>query len=151
MPAAIAIAAHADDIEFQMAGTLLLLKEAGWDTHCLNLSTGNCGSVSMSAAKTRAVRRREAQEAARILGATKLRALATHKSQQGWLDVSQGMNSYLKTMEAMAAELGRMSRKFPLAEGWLRHSHLGFCAEDANPLRDALGKSFVVNKTTRAL
>ena len=32
MKSAIAIAAHPDDIEFQMAGTLLLLKEAGGET-----------------------------------------------------------------------------------------------------------------------
>ena len=30
-PTAIAIAAHPDDIEFVMAGTLLLLKERGWE------------------------------------------------------------------------------------------------------------------------
>jgi len=69
MPSAIAIAAHPDDIEFCMAGTLLLLKSAGWEIHCLNLSTGNCGSMTMSAAKTRATRRAEARRAAKILGA----------------------------------------------------------------------------------
>ena len=42
---AIAIAAHPDDIEFYMAGTLLLLKQAGWKIHYLNLSSGNCGST----------------------------------------------------------------------------------------------------------
>lgn len=66
---AIAIAAHPDDIEFCMAGTLLLLRRAGWEIHYLNLSTGNCGSESLSPARTRAVRRREAQQAAKILGA----------------------------------------------------------------------------------
>ena len=30
-PSALAIAAHPDDIEFMMAGTLRLLHEAGWD------------------------------------------------------------------------------------------------------------------------
>jgi LmbE family N-acetylglucosaminyl deacetylase len=80
------------------------------------------------------------------VNAAKLRALSAHESQQAWLDVSQGMNSYLKTMEQMSAELGRMSRKFKLAEGWRRHSHLGFCAEDADPLRDALGKDCFINK-----
>ncbi len=68
-PVAIAIAAHPDDIEFCMAGTLLLLKRAGWKIHYLNLSTGNCGSTIMSAARTRAVRRAEAKRAAKILGA----------------------------------------------------------------------------------
>ena len=254
MKSAIAIAAHPDDIEFQMAGTLLLLKEAGWETHYLNLSTGNCGSAEFGAAKTRRVRRAEAQAAARALGAhwhapmgddlellydvktlrrvsaviretrasvvlthspqdymedhtntcrlavtaafthgmpnfrsvparavyqgdvtvyhamphglrdglrrrvvagafvntasvqaTKLAALACHQSQQGWLDVSQGLNSYLQAMEDMARELGKISRKFSHAEGWRRHSHLGFCAADADPLREALGKKFLVN------
>jgi LmbE family N-acetylglucosaminyl deacetylase len=68
-PRAIAIAAHPDDIEFYMAGTLLLLKAAGWEIHYLNLSHGNCGSTTMSAAKTRATRRAEAKRAANILGA----------------------------------------------------------------------------------
>ena len=69
MPSAIAIAAHPDDIEFCMAGTLLLLRRAGWEIHCLNLSSGNLGSVEYSAAKTRSVRRDEAKYAAKILGA----------------------------------------------------------------------------------
>src|ERR1043166_8515795 len=69
MPSAIAIFAHPDDIEFVAAGTLLLLKQRGWETHYLNVSTGNCGSSEFDAAKTRAVRLQEAKEAARILGA----------------------------------------------------------------------------------
>ena len=56
---ALAIAAHPDDIEFYMAGTLLLLKGAGWEIHYLNLSSGNCGSAVMSAAKSRATRRNQ--------------------------------------------------------------------------------------------
>ena len=68
-PVAIAVAAHPDDVEFGMAGTLLLLKRAGWSTHYLNLSSGNCGSVEMSAQQTRDTRREEAQRAAAILGA----------------------------------------------------------------------------------
>src|SRR5260221_14383200 len=69
MPAALAIAAHPDDIEFVMAGTLLLLREAGWDVHYLNLSTGNLGSMTMSLAQIARERRREAQAAAKLLGA----------------------------------------------------------------------------------
>ncbi|MBT5311053.1 MAG: PIG-L family deacetylase, partial [Verrucomicrobia bacterium] len=53
-----------------MAGTLLLLREAGWETHCLNISSGNCGSVSLSAEEIEAKRLSEAREAAAILGAT---------------------------------------------------------------------------------
>ena len=51
--AAIAIAAHPDDIEFCMAGTLLLLKHAGLEIHYLNLSTGTCGSMTTKAARRR--------------------------------------------------------------------------------------------------
>jgi LmbE family N-acetylglucosaminyl deacetylase len=69
MPSVIAIAAHPDDIEFVMAGTLLLLARAGWEIHYLNLSTGNVGSMVMSADKTAKVRRKEAKHAAEHLGA----------------------------------------------------------------------------------
>ena len=66
---ALAIFAHPDDIEYFGAGTLILLKQAGFETHYFNLSTGNCGSVEMSAEETRRVRLAEAQSAASILGA----------------------------------------------------------------------------------
>ncbi len=251
---AIAIAAHPDDIEFMMAGTLLLLRAAGWETHYMNVANGSCGSMNTNAARTAVTRRREAQAAARILDAhfhgslandveifyepkllrrlaavvrevkpaivlthspqdymedhmntarlavtatftrgmpnfatqprrvpyagdatlyhalphglrdglgrrvraesfvdvtrvhaTKLAALAAHRSQQTWLDETQGMSSYLKTMEDTAREVGTMSRRFRLAEGWRRHSSLGFCADEADPLRDALGKNYRLN------
>ena len=69
MPAALAIAAHPDDIEFVMAGTLLLLRNAGWEIHYCNVSTGNMGSTVMNAAQTARVRRKEARAAAKRLGA----------------------------------------------------------------------------------
>jgi len=252
---AIAIGAHPDDIEFYMAGTLLLLRQAGWEIHYLNVAGGNCGSARFDAATTRGVRKREARAAARTLGAvfhppivddleivysvellravaaiirevrpsvvlthspqdymedhmttcrlavtaafargmpnfrtaprraaseydvtvyhamphglrdglrrrvvpgffvnttavhrTKLGALALHQSQQSWLQTSQGMNSYLRAMENAARELGRLSQKFRFAEGWRRHLHLGFCAERADPLREALGKNYRLNR-----
>ena len=67
---AIAVAAHPDDIEFLMGGTLLLLKQAGWDTHYLNVSSGNCGSQKMRPEETARVRGEEAKRAAALLGAT---------------------------------------------------------------------------------
>ncbi len=248
---ALAVAAHPDDIEFMMAGTLLLLRAAGWDIHYMNVANGSLGSATLSAARARATRRREAQAAARIMGAhfhaslvddlgiyyepkllrrlsavvrevnpaillthsledymedhmntarlavsaaftrgmpnyltqprraavtgevtvyhamphglrdgmarrvrpesfvhvtavhaTKLAALSAHRSQQNWLDVSQGMSSYLRTMEDMSREVGAMSRRFRLAEGWRRHSFAGFCEPGADPLRDALAKNY---------
>jgi N-acetylglucosamine malate deacetylase 1 len=71
-------------------------------------------------------------------------ALACHRSQKEWLDATQGLDSYLKTMEDMAHAAGRMSGRFDHAEAWRRHLHLGFAGEDDDPLRDALGdKAFV--------
>ena len=252
---AMAIAAHPDDIEFTMAGTLCLLREAGYRTHYLNVATGSCGSLEHQPAALRRVRRREAQRAAAMLGARfhpsrvddleivysvpllrwlagvirdvrpsiilthspqdymedhtntcrlaltaafargipnfftrprrpiwsgdvtiyhamphglcdglrrkiipgafvdtrsvqqkKLAALACHESQHGWLKASQGMNSYLRQMEDTAREVGRMSRRFRVAEGWRRHAHMGYGPRDADPLREALGKKFLVNR-----
>ncbi len=66
--------------------------------------------------------------------------LACHESQKQWLDATQGMNSYLAAMRDMSAEVGRMSGTMRYAEGWRRHSHLGFSARKADPLRDILGE-----------
>jgi LmbE family N-acetylglucosaminyl deacetylase len=254
-PAALAIAAHPDDIEFLMAGTLILLRRAGYEIHYWNLCSGHCGSLELSAARTRVVRRREARQAARLLGACyhpsltddlevfyasglvhrvaaiirevrptillthspqdymedhtntcrvavgaafargmpnyrtvpsreavrgevtvyhamphglrdglrrrvvpgafvntaaahalKREALAAHRSQRTWLDASQGMDSYLAAMDEMSRAVGRLSRRFRHAEGWRRHAHLGFCAADADPLGDALGADYFINR-----
>src|SRR5437762_6083688 len=67
---AIAIGAHPDDIEFYMAGTLLMLKKAGYQTHYLNLASGNCGSADYNGATTRSIRNTEARAAAKTLGAS---------------------------------------------------------------------------------
>ena len=257
---ALAIAAHPDDIEFLMAGTLLLLRDAGWKIDYLNLSTGNLGSLSMSAAETARVRRREARAAARVLDAAwhppvcqdlqifyddrtlrklcavvrsvrpsvilthspqdymedhmnacrlaataafvrgmpnfktvparrhtendvtvyhamphglrdglrrrvvpelfvnttsvhaaKRQALACHRSQKEWLDVSQGMDSYLQAMGEMSLAVGGLSGRFEHAEGWRRHLHLGLCSEDADPLRLALGARCKLNPGYKSL
>jgi LmbE family N-acetylglucosaminyl deacetylase len=69
----------------------------------------------------------------------KERMLAMHESQKSWLDKTQGFDSYLATMRGIAAEVGRMSGRFPYAEAWRRHSHVGFRREDGNPLAELLG------------
>ncbi len=259
MNSALAVFAHPDDIEFVAAGTLLLLRQRGWEIHYLHLSTGNCGSTQLGPAATRRVRRREARAAARILGAhfhppwcddleilydvktlrrvaavvratrarivlthspqdymedhsttcrlavtaafahrmpnfrtvparrpyghdvtvyhaqphggcdplrrrvapgayvqttavhaTKLRALAAHRSQQDWLAASQGMNSYLQAMDDQSRALGKRSRRFQHAEGWRRHSAQGFGTPGADPLREALGRDYRVNRADEA-
>ncbi len=60
--------------------------------------------------------------------------LACHVSQKKWLDESQGLDSYLITMREMTEQMGDMSGKFEYAEGWRRHSHLGFSVREIDPL-----------------
>ena len=64
--------------------------------------------------------------------------LACHESQKQWLDESQGLNAYLITMREMSEKVGKMSEKFQYAEGWRRHSHLGYSAEEIDPLGEIL-------------
>jgi LmbE family N-acetylglucosaminyl deacetylase len=66
---ALAMGAHPDDIEFMMAGTLLLLGRAGVEIHLCNLANGCYGSEVYSKEEAARVRTREAQAAARLAGA----------------------------------------------------------------------------------
>ena len=237
-----------------MAGTLLLLRDAGWQIHYLNLSSGNLGSMILPPTETARVRRREARAAAALMGATwhppichdlqvfyddrtlrrlsaivrtvdpsvvlthspqdymedhmntarlavtaafargvpgyrttparapvatpvtiyhasphglrdglrrpvipgafvdtttvhdrKRAALTCHASQRDFLDATQGMNNYVKTMDEFSRTMGTLSRSFQHAEGWRRHLHFGFCDERADPLNAALGSKYLVN------
>ena len=242
-----ALSCHPDDIEFMMGGTLFLLKDVGCELHYMNLANGSCGTLEYSTEEIIAIRRQEAINAAKFLGAEyheslvndlevfytqelirrvtaiirqvkpdimllpspedymedhmntariavtaafcrgmpnyhseppeaptqqevvlyhalpygltdglrrrimpdfyvdissvleqKEQMLACHVSQKNWLDESQGLDAYLTTMREMSAEVGGMSGRFHYAEGWRRHSHLGYCAQDANPLHECL-------------
>jgi len=64
-----ALAAHPDDIEFGMAGTLVLLARADCEIHYMNLATGSCGSDRHDAQTIAAIRLEEARRAAERLGA----------------------------------------------------------------------------------
>ena len=237
-----------------MAGTLLLLRGAGWEIHYCNVSSGNMGSTVMTPEQTARTRAREAKAAAKRLGAkwhapfchdmsifyternlrrltavvraarptvvltqalqdymedhmitarlavsaafargipnyrsiparkptlepcvvyhamphgqcTPLRAsvqpelfidtasvqtekraaLACHASQKEWLDATQGMDSYLATMDTFSQKLARQATKLTHAEGWTRHLHYGFGAEADDPLRDVLGRFYQRN------
>lgn len=245
---AFAIAAHPDDIEFLMAGTLLRLRDASYEIHYMNLANGCCGSTQHTAQDAARIRRDEAIEACRRAGAVfheslvndleifydrstllrlasivrdvapeillthspvdymedhtntcrlavtaaftrgmpnfpvqparahveqpvtvyhaqpygncdtlgkpvvpdlfvdvgavmdrKTSMLAAHQSQKQWLDESQGLDSYLDTMQQLTRDVGKMSGRYQFAEGWRKHLHLGFCAADADPLTNALG------------
>jgi LmbE family N-acetylglucosaminyl deacetylase len=254
-PAVLAIGAHPDDIEFLMAGTLILLKNAGWDLHYTNIANGNCGTENEESEQIIAVRRQESLDACKLMGAryyesitndleiyhttevvakvvavvrrvcprilllmsptdymedhmnacrigvtaafargmrnarcdppvrpisddvtvyhaqpiglrdplrrsvragqyvdigsvmdTKRKMLAAHRSQKEWLDVSQGLDSYLDTMETLSRQVGEMSGVFEYAEGWRRHLNLGFSASEQDPLSEILGDRCVIDK-----
>ena len=52
MPAALAVFAHPDDMEFLASGTLLRLQHAGYEIHCLAVANGSCGSSVHGADET---------------------------------------------------------------------------------------------------
>ena len=76
-PSALAIFAHPDDIEYFAAGTLLLLRELGWETHYLNVSNGDKGSTAHGRDDLARIRAEESRRAAAILGAVHHASLAT--------------------------------------------------------------------------
>lgn len=246
-PVVLAAAAHPDDIEFMMAGTLLRLKDAGARIHMWNLANGHCGTDCHGRKEIIRIRAAEAEASARLAGATshpplfddlavfydkpslarvaavvravrpaiilthspqdymedhqnvcrlvvtaafargmrnfetepasgvfedpvavyhamphglrdgmgqvikpdayvdasavldrKRAMLACHASQKEWLDASQGVDSYLTEMERMSAEVGRMSGRFAHAEGWRRHTALGFGPGGFDPIKELL-------------
>ena len=249
-----AVAAHPDDIEFNMAGTLSLLVKAGFEPHMMNVSHSNLDSNELSEAEITRIRRREAERSAGVLKAvyhppiandlmifyqddllrkvtavvreirptivllpslndymedhantarlvitacfsramkhyrsdppreptdqdvflyhaqphlnrdgmrnlvepelfvnitgeidTKLRMLGCHESQRRWLDETQGLDDYLESMRQSGAEVARMMARsgWAYAEGFRRHSHVGFSARDGDPLGDVLGDKVV--------
>lgn len=66
---AFAVAAHPDDVEFQMAGTLILLRAAGYEIHIMHIANGSCGTAEHSREEIIAIREREARSAAASIGA----------------------------------------------------------------------------------
>jgi N-acetylglucosamine malate deacetylase 1 len=65
----LALHAHPDDIEFQCAGTLILLREAGCSVTIATMTPGDCGSAEHNAEAISAIRREEARASATIIGA----------------------------------------------------------------------------------
>lgn len=65
--------------------------------------------------------------------------LSLHKSQQNWLDASQGLNQYVTTMVDNARDVGILSGKYQFAEGWRQHNPLGYSRAPVDPLGDLFG------------
>ena len=68
----------------------------------------------------------------------KRQMLACHKSQQEWLASTQGMGAYVEEMEKMCREMSELGHGLAYAEAWRRHSHLGFCTAEFDPLSEIL-------------
>ena len=245
-----AVGAHPDDVEFNMAGTLVLLAQAGYEPHMMNVSRSNLDSNELPEEEVVRIRRREAENSAAVIQAvyhppiaddlmifyensllrrmtaivreiqptivllpsltdymedhtntarlvitacfsramkhytsipprdptaqdvylyhaqphtnrdgmrnlivpelfvdissvmeTKLQILGCHESQRQWLDETQGMDNYLESMRQSSAEVARLNPacSWRYAEGFRQHRHVGFSAEDGNPLADILG------------
>lgn len=64
------IFAHPDDAEFLCAGTLSLLRKAGWAVHIATLAPGDKGTAEYSREDISRIRKIEAKNAARIIEAT---------------------------------------------------------------------------------
>lgn len=67
---ALSFLAHPDDAEMQCAGTLIRLRDAGWEIHIATVANGDCGTATLGKAEIAAIRRREGAAAAAKIGAT---------------------------------------------------------------------------------
>jgi LmbE family N-acetylglucosaminyl deacetylase len=68
-PRILALHSHPDDLEFQCAGTLALLRRAGCHVTMATMTPGDCGSAEHDAEAIAAIRRAEAKAAADLIGA----------------------------------------------------------------------------------
>ena len=68
-PRVFAIGAHPDDIEFMMSGTMMLLRDEGWELGYMNIANGSCGTVADPPDVIVDKRRAEAIDACRLIQA----------------------------------------------------------------------------------
>ena len=61
--------AHPDDAEILCAGTLVRLKEAGWEIHIATATPGDCGTMDRNRWDIASVRTQEAGASAKLIGA----------------------------------------------------------------------------------
>lgn len=69
MPRLLAFFCHPDDVEMLVAGTLHLIKAAGWDVGIATMTAGDLGTPSGTREQIAATRLRESKAAADFLGA----------------------------------------------------------------------------------
>jgi len=66
---ALGIFSHPDDAEIVCAGTLSLLRKAGWEVHIVTMAPGDKGTAEHSRDVISRIRRAEAAKAAEVIGA----------------------------------------------------------------------------------
>ena len=125
---ALAIAAHPDDIEFLMSGTLMRLQAAGYDIHYLNIADGCCGSSQHSREEIARIRREEAIEAAESIGAV------FHESFAHDLEIFYDQQSLAK-LAAIVREVA--------PEVVLTHPPVDYMEDHTNACRLAVSAAFV--------
>jgi LmbE family N-acetylglucosaminyl deacetylase len=67
---ALSFLAHPDDAEILCGGTLIRLRELGWEVHIVTATPGDCGSATLPGEEIAAIRRAEGAAAAQLIGAT---------------------------------------------------------------------------------
>ena len=67
---ALTFLAHPDDAEILCAGTLIRLKDAGWEIHIATATPGDCGAMDQNRWDISSIRTKEAQASAKLIGAT---------------------------------------------------------------------------------
>jgi LmbE family N-acetylglucosaminyl deacetylase len=67
---ALGIFAHPDDAEFLCAGTMSLLRDAGWAVHIATLAPGDKGTAVYSREEVSIIRKAESAKAAGLIGGT---------------------------------------------------------------------------------
>ena len=67
---ALSFLAHPDDAEFLCTGTLIRLRELGWDIHIASAATGDCGTTVHDRWQIAAIRTAENARSAGLIGAT---------------------------------------------------------------------------------
>src|SRR5271156_1370385 len=65
----LSVLAHPDDAEFLCAGTLIRLREKGWQVHIASMTPGDCGSAELPPDEIARIRRAEGAQAAALIGA----------------------------------------------------------------------------------
>ena len=124
----LAIAAHPDDIELVMAGTLLQLAARGWQVHYFNIANGCCGSKTLDRAECAALRLGEAQRAAGLIPAT------FHPPICDDLEIF-----YTASLHRRVAAVVRQARPSII----LTHAPLDYMEDHQNAARLAVGGAFV--------